>query len=267
MCAAPRRRGVVVHLGHQLREVARRRRRRRCRSGVCRPAPRSTPMTRPNLPSRPAATPDSASSTTTVRSDGSPSRTGRRRRRSRPTACHAGRAGGPPRRRRRCRTDPRSRRPRARPARSSSSTPRPSRYRAGCSSSISATDPGYGLTPSRARTWLNTSFFRLPESAHGLRAGRVARVPLGQLDAAREQHRTDAVIARLAVDVVEVVGVGVRRLDAVARLKYSPNICAQACSCTMAVGVRTPSRSNSTASYSVQSTTRIVGPTDASVCA
>ena len=77
------------------------------------------------------------------------------------------------------------------------------------------------------------------------RAGR-RRLALGQLDAARGEEVADAVVARLAVDVGEVVGsVYGSSPPAERRPRKSLNISAQARMCTSAVGVTTPSRSNS----------------------
>ena len=59
------------------------------------------------------------------------------------------------------------------------------------------------------------------EPRHRLRARRVLRGALGQVNAARVQEVADAVVARLAVDVREVVGVGVRRPVA-ARTRRTP---------------------------------------------
>jgi len=88
------------------------------------------------------------------------------------------------------------------------------------------------------------------EPADRLAIRRVARVTPGQVDAPGAEEPGHAVVARPAVDVAKVVDLGERpeRLLPARRARYSSNSRFQAAACTLAVSVRTPSVSNTTAS-------------------
>ena len=119
--------------------------------------------------------------------------------------------------------------------------------------------PGKAATPSLAEDRVERVVLPIAQAGHRLRARRILRGPLGQVNAARAQEGTDPGVARFAVDVREVVGVGVRRPvahgpDRIPARK-SLNMSFHARMCTSAVGVMTPSRSKSAASRSRQFTT------------
>ena len=86
-------------------------------------------------------------------------------------------------------------------------------------------EPGRPRRPRCAASPRSTSFLRLPSAADGLGGGIVGRVAVGQLDAPRLQERAHAVVARLAVDVREVVGVGVGLGAPRCPARKSLNIC------------------------------------------
>ena len=76
--------------------------------------------------------------------------------------------------------------------------------------SSSWTEPAYGWTPSSRSTAREEFVLAIAESADGFELGTVAGIAVGQLDAAGREERPDAVVAWLAVDVVEVVALDVR---------------------------------------------------------
>ena len=188
---------------------------------------------------------------------------GRRRRRRRGARRRRGR--GPAPACRRCARSPRSRRrrrprsaapgrtPRAPHARCATTTRPPPSCRAVARWSRRRSEPGYGAMPSSRSTVWNTSFLRFPSALTDRVARRLRLVALGKCDATRGEQRAHAVEARFAVDVGEVVGLrerGARRRGT----RNSSNILVHARWCSSAVGVRTPSRSNNTASYVRQGT-------------
>ena len=174
------------------------------------PAPRSTPMTSPNAPAAPARTPETASSTTTERAGvvphsvaactkvsgaglpASPSEVATRAvdHGDEPVG-QAGRGehGGGVRRRR----DDRERHPQL-----AQHVEERDRARVG-GDAVAVEDDVEGVV------------LAVAEPAHGVRVGRVGRVAVGQSDAARREQVAHSVVAGLAVDVGEVVGVGVGR--------------------------------------------------------
>ena len=128
-------------------------------------------------------------------------------------ACRPGPRARRPRRRRPPRTDRRARPPAAPRARCATTRPPPPSCRA------RRGRPGAdraGVRPPRP-PWrgsaANSAFLRLP-SPQRSRPRRVVRGALGQRDAAGGEERPHAVVAGLAVDVLEVVGVGVGLGDA-----------------------------------------------------
>ena len=81
--------------------------------------------------------------------------------------------------------------------------------------------PGYATTPSSRSIRSNTSFLRLPRPHTVSAPGSSVGSPSGRLDAARGQERPHPVVPRLAVDVVEVVGVGVGAAAMSCSAKYA----------------------------------------------
>ncbi len=177
---------------------------------VSAPAPRSTPMTRPNPPAAPARTPETASSTTTERAGvvphsvaawtkvsgaglpASPSCGGD------PAVDHGDEPVGQPRgvqhgggvRRRR---DDRERHPQL-------------------AQRVEEGDrTGVGGDAVAGEHDVEGVVLAVAEPADGVRVRRVGRVAVGQPDAARREQVAHALVAGLAVDVGEVVGVGVGR--------------------------------------------------------
>ena len=73
---------------------------------------------------------------------------------------------------------------------------------------------GVGLDALGLEDLLEHDVLAVAETSDRLVGRRVGRLALGQLDAARLEEAPDAVVARLAVDVREVVGVDVRLGDA-----------------------------------------------------
>ena len=173
------------------RRGRRRRRRHRARGGPASPAPRSTPTTSPNGPARPAATPDTASSTTTARSLATPSCWPRRGGRCRAPACRRG---------------ARARRPRpstttskrgARPAASSTGPAlrdddtTANDLPSAVSWSSRRTEPGYGAIPSVLQQLVEQLVLAVAEGADGAHARRVVSVALGQrMSPRRRNERT-----------------------------------------------------------------------------
>ena len=106
-------------------------------------------------------------------------------------------------------------------------------------------------TPS-ARIWSQHQLvLAVAQAVHRLRVRRiVGRRPRAARCPATARNDRDAVGARLAVDVPVVVGGRVERAGTArpsarrASRRNSSNICFQAAACTVAVWVRTPSRSN-----------------------
>ncbi len=186
----------------------RRRRRRRPRAAPPAATLRATPITSPNAPARPAATPASASSTTTARAGGTPRR---------PEAARKPSGAGLPRRPRRRMSWPstvsskRSSMPAAR--RTSSplalevttavSTPR----RRSC------LDPGdragEGVDAVAGERVLDERLLAVADAVHGPLVRRAVRAALGRLDAAGAQEVAHAVVARLAVEQRDVVALEV----------------------------------------------------------
>lgn len=106
-------------------------------------------------------------------------------------------------------------------------------------------------SPDRARCPLRAAPRRTPRSCdcpHRTRCRRWwSRIAPRDLDIARAQQARDAVVALLAVEMVEVVVVAVGGLTPHAANRPE-NISRHACMCTSAVGVSMPSRSKSTPS-------------------
>ncbi len=157
-----------------------------------------------------------------------------------------------PRRRRPSRSGRADRRHAARPERWPSSTRWPSGCRGPPARRAGLERPGERRDTVARQHLPEREVLAVAEPADRLGPGTVRRVAPGQLDPARGEQRRDSLVAGLAVDVREVVLLGVRR-DVVAGRGTAVNISAQACMWTSAVGVITPSRSNSTASTASQS--------------
>ena len=190
--------GVVVLMAVSPRSATTRSRRRERRS---RPALRATPITSPNAPARPAATPASASSTTTARAGGTAEAARKPRGSRRGPACRAGPSSsdvvavdGERRRGRRC---PRRAGPRGALALEETTAVRTLARR---SCITHATEPGNASTPPSSSARSTRACLR------SAMASTSPSTPRGGEEVAH------AVVAGLAVDVREVVGLAERLL-------------------------------------------------------
>ena len=84
---------------------------------------------------------------------------------------------------------------------------------AAASRSSSASEPGYGAMPSLAQHALEEGVLAIADAADRVGLERIRRMTPRHLDVAAAQQARDAVVALLAVEVLEVVALGVRRRD------------------------------------------------------
>ena len=167
--------------------------------------PRSTPITSPKLPARPAATPELASSTTTASAGATPRLLGGVDEHRR-----VGLSGEVLARRRRCRrprqrSDRRCRPPATRCGRSSTTRRSRSERRRGRARPSPSAIPGYGSIPCAGEHGVEHLVLAVSQRADRVVARRIGRVAPRQLDAAGREERLHAVVARPAVDIGQVV--------------------------------------------------------------